>query len=29
MMLSIFELLADQPQLVSEYRRRLSAFLNR
>jgi putative thioredoxin len=29
MMLSIFELLADQPQLVSDYRRRLSAVLNR
>jgi len=29
MMLSIFELLPDQPQLVSDYRRRLSALLNR
>ncbi len=29
MVLSIFELLPDQPQLVSTYRRRLSALLNR
>lgn len=29
MMLSIFELLADRPQLVSDYRRRLSALINR
>jgi putative thioredoxin len=29
MMVSIFELLSDQPQLVSRYRRRLSALLNR
>lgn len=29
MMLSIFELLGDQPQLLSDYRRRLSALLNR
>jgi putative thioredoxin len=29
MMVSIFELLPDQPQLVSRYRRRLSALLNR
>ncbi len=29
MMLSVFELAADQPQLVSSYRRRLSALINR
>jgi putative thioredoxin len=29
MVLSIFELMADQPQLVSRYRRQLSALLNR
>jgi putative thioredoxin len=29
MMLAIFELLADQPQLVSDYRRKLSALINR
>jgi putative thioredoxin len=28
-MLSIFDLAADQPQLVSSFRRRLSALLNR
>jgi putative thioredoxin len=28
-MLSVFDLAADQPQLVSSFRRRLSALLNR